>query len=138
MFLDVKGKSMPRLRIMEKMSYFFSSALEKKLSRELPTACIHSDGECPKMALSSKDQTLRMQWRKDAFSSTAICYPWPSVGWFVPPYHLPRCGCSSVPSPAFHGDPQLCEKHPRICWMKHGSLCFCCLWSTFLVWESTL
>lgn len=90
--------------------FFTSSALEKKMSRELLTACTHGDAECPKMALSSKDQALRMDWKKDAFTSTAICYPWPCVGWFVPPCHLPSCGCSTVPSPAFHGDPQLCEK----------------------------
>lgn len=105
---------MLRLRTVEKMSYFFFSALEKNLSRELPTACFYSDGECPKMALSSKDQALRTGWRKDVFTSTATCYPWPSVEWFVPPYHLARCGCSSVPSPAFHGDPQLCEKKGSI------------------------
>lgn len=33
----------------------------------------------------------------------------PAVGWFVPTFHLPRGGCSTVPSPAFHGGTQLCR-----------------------------
>lgn len=38
----------------------------------------------------------------------------PAVGWFVPPFHLPRCGCSTVPSPAFHGGTQLCRSKRSI------------------------
>lgn len=47
--------------------------------------------------------------RRKTCASTAICYPWPSVGDLCPHVTFPG-GCSTVPSPAFHGDPQLSEK----------------------------